>query len=301
MGIPYTGDIRSERCRKSGKGVIGMFVKNSSAVMKKVLVSRPTYLQAAPINEIAKKWNHTRLDTEKMEREHHALVQAYRENGVEVEFLEADPKRPNSVFSRDFGGCIREGYLLGNFREPIRFEEKEAYRKKMEELGVPVVAECKSGLFEGGDFTYLDDHTLAIGMVARTNPEGIEELRAAVSPLGYRIVPVPCDEKYLHFDLLFNLASEHLALAYREALPEEFLSLLDRMEIETIPVPTESIFGLGCNIQSIGGNRVLSLKQNGRVNEEMDRRGVKVIELDITEILKAGGGPHCMTFPLERD
>jgi N-dimethylarginine dimethylaminohydrolase len=32
----------------------------------------------------------------------------------------------------------------------------------------------------------------------------------------------------------------------------------------------------------------------------LSKRGMDVIELDITEILKAGGGPHCMTFPLER-
>ena len=28
--------------------------------------------------------------------------------------------------------------------------------------------------------------------------------------------------------------------------------------------------------------------------------GLETIELDITEILKGGGGLHCMTFPLER-
>lgn len=277
-----------------------MFVKNSSGVLKRVLMCRPTNLQAAPINEIAKKWNRTRLDTEKMESEHLALRRAFEQNGAAVELLDPDPKRPNSVFSRDFGGCIREGYLLGRFREPIRFEEREAYRLKMESLGIPLVAECREGLFEGGDFTFLDDGTLAVGMVARTNRKGIEELQSALSPLGYRIVPVPCDEKYLHFDLCFNLVTEHLAVAFREALPQDFLALLSRMEIETVPIPAESVFQLGCNVQSLGNGRVISLKQNRFVNEELDRRGVQVTEVDITEILKAGGGPHCMTFPLER-
>jgi len=32
----------------------------------------------------------------------------------------------------------------------------------------------------------------------------------------------------------------------------------------------------------------------------MRKRGIKVTEVDITEIVKAGGGPHCMTFPLSR-
>ena len=32
-----------------------MFVKNGTGVLKKVLLSKPQYLKAAPINEIARK------------------------------------------------------------------------------------------------------------------------------------------------------------------------------------------------------------------------------------------------------
>lgn len=42
-----------------------MFVRNGTGVLKKVLVSRPAFLQAAPINEIAKKWDR-QLDIDKM-------------------------------------------------------------------------------------------------------------------------------------------------------------------------------------------------------------------------------------------
>ncbi len=67
-----------------------------------------------------------------------------------------------------------------------------------------------------------------------------------------------------------------------------------------MPVPEEAIFAHGCNLQAIGDHRVLSLARNTRVNEELRKRGMTVIELPVTEILKAGGGPHCMTFPLVR-
>lgn len=36
------------------------------------------------------------------------------------------------------------------------------------------------------------------------------------------------------------------------------------------------------------------------VNEQMHAYGLKVIEVDLKEILNGGGGPHCMSFPLER-
>ena len=276
-----------------------MYVKNGTGVLKRVLVSKPDYLKAAKINEIAKKWDYD-LDLDKMAQEHEAFVHAYEENGVKVEYLPADKKRPNSVFARDFGGCVKEGYILGNFKLPLRFDEHVDYEAKMKELGIPVVVEVKEGLFEGGDFAFLNEYTIAVGMADRSNEKGVEEIRKGLEPLGYEVFGVPVKPEYLHLDMCFNLVDDHLAVTYEEGLPSEFIKLLDEMEIKRIHVPEEAIFAHGCNLQALGNKRVMSLKQNHAVNEALAKEGMKVIELDITEILKAGGGPHCMTFPLER-
>ena len=276
-----------------------MFVRNGTGVLKKVLLSKPQYLKAAPINEIARKWA-PELDVAKMLAEHALVVQAYHDAGIATEFLEPDENRPNSVFARDFGGCVREGYILGRFREPLRFQEHTDYAARMQELGVPVIVEVKEGLFEGGDFMFLDEHTIALGMFARTNARGYEEIKSGLAPYGYEVLPVPGPEAYLHLDMCFNLVDDHLAVGYVDGLPEAFRARLKQMDIEVIPVPEEAIFAHGCNLQAIGDHRVLSLARNVRVNEELSKHGMTVIELPVTEILKAGGGPHCMTFPLER-
>lgn len=277
-----------------------MFVKNGTGELKRVLVSKPTFLKPAPINEIAKKWEKTTLDIEKMKREHEEFVNAYKNLGIEVEFLEPNEKRPNSVFARDFGGCIKEGYILGNFKLPLRELEHIDYKTKMKELNIPIVAECKEGLFEGGDFAFINEKTIAIGMADRSNLAGVSEIRNQISKYGYEVVGVPLKKEYLHLDMCFNLVDDNLAVAYKEGMPKEFLDLVNKLDIEIIPVEEESIFKHGCNLQSLGKHRVLSLKQNSFVNEELAKRNMDVIELDITEILKAGGGPHCMTFPIER-
>lgn len=277
-----------------------MYVKNGTGVLKKVLVSKPDYLKAAKINEIAKKWDET-LDIEKMKAEHEEFVKAYRDNGVEVEFLESDEERPNSVFARDFGGCVKEGYILGNFKLPLRYKEHTDYKNKMEELGVPVIAEVKEGLFEGGDFAFLNEHTIAVGMADRTNEKGVEEIKEKLEPLGYRVFGVKLNPDYLHLDMCFNLVDDHLAVAYKDGLPQDFKDELEKLEIKIIEVEEASIFEHGCNLQALGNKRVLSLAKNKEVNEKLRENGMNVIELNITEILKAGGGPHCMTFPLVRE
>ncbi len=277
-----------------------MFVKNGTGRLRKVLLSPPDFLKAAKINEIAKLWNYD-LDNEKMKIEFQALVQAYKDNDIEVCFLGADEERPNSVFARDFGGCVKEGYILGNFKYPLRFKEHIDYEKRMEELGVPLIARCNEGILEGGDFAFLDERTIAIGMADRTDELGVNEVREQLAPLGYEVIGVTIKKEYLHLDMCFNLVDETLAVAYVEGLPKSFVERLTRMGIELIPVTEESIFAHGCNLQALGNKKVLSLKQNEWVNEELRKKGINVIELDITEILKAGGGPHCMTFPLLRD
>lgn len=276
-----------------------MYVKNGVGSLKKVLLSKPEFLKAAKINEIAKKWE-LDLDIPKMMKEHELFVETYRKLGIEVEFLEADEERPNAVFARDFGGCIKEGYILGNFKLPLRYKEHEDYKQKMEELGIPMVAECREGLFEGGDFAFLREKLIAIGMADRSNEKGVEEIRIQLAKYGYRVIGVPLKAEYLHLDMCFNLVDENLAVAYKEGLPQSFLKELSELNIEIIPVSEESIFEHGCNLQAVGDKKVISLKKNTYVNEELKKRGMEVIELDITEILKAGGGPHCMTFPLNR-
>lgn len=277
-----------------------MYVKDGTSRLKKVLVSRPQFLKPAPINEIAKKWKDTVMDVPTMLKEHEMFVEVYKKAGIEVEFLEPDEERPNSVFARDFGGCVKEGYIMGRFKLDMRYKEHIDYKKRMEELGIPMIGEVKEGLFEGGDFMFMNEHWVAVGMADRTNEAGLGEIKKILEPLGYEVTGVPLKKEYLHLDMCFNLVDDHLAVSYRQGLPEEFRKLLAKRNIEIIDVPEEAIYLHGCNLQALGEHRVMSLKQNERVNEKLAAKGMEVIELDITEILKAGGGPHCMTFPLLR-
>lgn len=168
-----------------------MFVKDGTGILKKVLVSKPEFLKPAPINEIARKWKDTTMDVETMLREHQEFVNAYQKAGVEVAYLEPDAQRPNAVFARDFGGCVKEGYILGRFKLDMRYREHVDYKKRMEELGIPMIGEVKEGLFEGGDFMFMNEHWIAVGMADRTNETGLKELKAILEPLGYEVTGVP--------------------------------------------------------------------------------------------------------------
>lgn len=278
------------------------FVKNSTGVLKKVLLCPPDYMKLYSINVISERWiNEGKgIDIGDCIKEHEELIQAYKENGVEVVLMEPKAKLSNEVFSRDFGACIREGYILGNFKESIRKGEKEVYKNKMKELGIPCVAEVSKGFFEGGDFWFLDYATLAIGVIDRTNETAIEEIKEQINKFEYNIIPVKCEEDNLHLDMCFNIVAEKLAVICREALPDSFVEFLEQQRFSLIDISQEDVFKHYGNLQSLGNEKVISLKSNKKVNEQLKSYGISVIGLDISEILKSGGGPHCMTFPLSR-
>lgn len=278
------------------------FVRNSTGTLKKVLLCPPDYMKLQPINVIANKWieQERGLDIDKCIEEHKELVNIYKENGIEVVLMEPKEGITNEVFARDFGGCVSEGYILGKFKEKIRFRETQEYENKMREIGIPCLVKVEKGIFEGGDFWFLDDNTLAIGTVARTNEIGIQEIRDGLSKFGYSIIPVKCPEKNLHLDMCFNIVAEKIAVVCRQALPDSFIDILNKRGFTLIDIPQEGVFKHQCNLQSIGNEKLISLKSNIEVNRKLRANGLDVIELNASEILKSGGGPHCMTFPLVR-
>lgn len=278
------------------------YVTSATGVLEKVLLSRPDFLALAPINKIAADWmdKGVKINIEKALKEHDELIEIYKQNGIEVEIIKAKEKLTSMVFARDFGFNLKEGYVLGNFKESIRQEESELYAGIMKEMGVPMIAHCSEGVLEGGDFWQLDEKTLAIGRLQRSTKEGIENVRQQLAPYGYTIIEVESDPRYLHLDMIFNIVGEKTAVSYWDGLPKHFQDYLMKENYDIIKIEEEGVFKHFSNLQALGDKKVISLKTNVDVNRQLRERGFEVFELDSTEILMTGGGPHCMTFPIFR-
>ena len=170
----------------------------------------------------------------------------------------------------------------------------------MKKMGIPCVAHCTDGYFEGGDFWFFDETTLVIGLVQRTDIRGVRNIENQIKKFGYSIIPVSCPKDNLHLDMCFNIAAEKAAVICEDALSEEFISFLKKHHFELINVSQSEVFLHACNIQALGNGKVLSFTNNKKVNKQLRTLGLEIIAVDLCEILKSGGGPHCMTFPLER-
>jgi N-dimethylarginine dimethylaminohydrolase len=279
------------------------YVHNATGRLRRVLLCAPTYFSFQPINEITREVlaRGEKADVDAFRREHDELVDAYRSAGVEVERVDPVETLPYMVYSRDFGACLAEGVLIGSFREPVRQGEELHYERKLRELGVPVIGSVTRGAFEGGDFWLLDEATVVQGVVARTDWEGVRNAAEILEPLGYVVRGVQLSSKNLHLDMAFNIVAPQVAVCAVEQMPESFARMLDKRGFELIDVPSDGVFLHHCNIQCLGDGRVLTFAGNTKVNERLRVLGLEVYAPEISQILKGGGGPHCMTFPLQRD
>ncbi|EOL49264.1 hypothetical protein RV11_GL001599 [Enterococcus phoeniculicola] len=279
-----------------------IFVSNATNELKEVIVCSPKYYVFNAINEITKSWMEKgeTEHNEQMVSEWETLVQAYRDNGVVVHEVEAKKQLQVQTFARDFGCMVKEGAIIGKFRHPARQKETELYEEKLKELGVPIVARVNAGCMEGGDFWMLDEHTLAFGLVDRTDEAGLHNLREQLAKFGYTVVGVPVAPANLHLDMVFNIVAPGICIAATDELPHNFIQMLKRRNFKIIHVPSELVFKHGCNVQALGNGKVLGIENNQSVNEAMEAEGLEVIKLPLEQILKAGGGPHCMTYPVRR-
>ena len=279
------------------------YVPNSTGKLRKVLLCPPAYFDFRPINEITRKVlaEGQQADVDAVRREHEGFAQAYRDAGVEVVMMDPDPGLPYMVYARDFGACLAEGVLIGSFREPVRQGEELRYESRLHDLGVPVIGRIDRGFFEGGDFWFLDEATIAHGVVARSDWEGVRAAARILEPLGYTVVGVQLASKNLHLDMAFNIVAPGVAVCATEQMPEFFLRMLSKRGFELIDVPSSGVFLHHCNLQCLGEGRVLTFAGNTSVNARLQALGLEVLTPELTQILKGGGGPHCMTFPLLRD
>jgi len=189
---------------------------------------------------------------------------------------------------------------MGHFRHPARQKEGKVYEKRLREMGVPVIARCSAGCFEGGDFFMVDEHTLAIGIADRTDKSGVSSLREQLANYGYTVTAVPVAPACVHLDSVFNIVAEKTALTAARELPYGFVQMLKRRNYTLIDITCDLVPRHACDVLALGDGKVLAIAGNKDVNDKLRALGLNVIEADFQESVPSGGGPHRMAFPIER-
>jgi len=280
-----------------------MNVYNSTGVLKKVLLCLPTYYELVPISEVAKRHIETgeKVDHEVVEKEHAEMVDALRSAGIEILWERVHPDHPFQVFTRDFGTNTKVGPIIGKFRYPQRFGDEEFAIEVFEREGIPIAGRVTVGAFEGGDCYYLDDETLIVGIGNRSTHLGVERASEILAPHGINVIGIEFHSKWNHLDMIFSMLAERWCLVVPEALPDSFMKMLHDRNFDTVEMTGEDAMQVFVNVLALGSEKILSFKQNVALNKKLRGLGFEVLDPTLGENTKGGGGPHCLTFEVERE
>jgi len=226
-------------------------------------------------------------DVNRMTEHHDAYVEALGHAGVEVVVLDALEEFPDSLFVEDTALCLREGAVVLRPGAPTRFRESLAMEPHLRDLYSDVRVLSGPGFIEGGDILTSDSEIL-VGKSARTNSEGIHELRDAVAGWGYALREVTTPPGVLHFK------SDCSLLDGTTILSTPRLSSSGCFEDYTVIDVAE---GEEPAANSIRVNDVVFMPRGfpvttGRVRDA----GFDVVELDNSECQKIDGGLSCLSL-----
>ena len=216
------------------------------------------------------------------------LRRTYLELGHEVTVVDAVPGLPDMVFAAN-GATILDGRVYGaRFRYAERVPEAAAFR---DALALPyteptVVNEGEGDLLVAGD-------VILAGTGFRTDPAAHAEVARVLRRPTLTLELV--DPRYYHLDTALAVLSD-LDVAY---LPEAFSPrsrgiLAGRYPNALIASPTDAAV-LGLNAVSDGAHVVLPAAATGLAAALRDR-GYTPVGVDLSELLKGGGGPKCCTL-----
>jgi len=225
------------------------------------------------------------IDYERANRQHAEYALALERLGADVIRAPALPDMPDGVFVEDAAVVFDEIAIIASSRVTSRREEADSIAELLKTHRT-----CKRiespGFLEGGDVLRVD-RKVYVGLSTRTNQEGIDQLRAALSPFHYEVQAVAV-RGCLHLKTACSYLGRNQVVAHPDWID---INRFDDLEI--LPVPAGE--SEAANLLVVGETVLMpaGFSQTARV---IRSRGWTVETLDISELEKAEAGPTCMSI-----
>lgn len=265
---------------------------------------------------------------DKFRREHEHFVDVLREERVEVillgDILKDDGKIrslmgqcPNLVYTRDIVSVTRAGSIVMRMKSKVRAKEPEIAKLALNKLGVPTLMEVISpGMMEGGDLVYMSDEILLVGVGDRTNNTALKQLLGHAKENNLEtVVAVSLPQWAVHLDGLLMFLDRDLCIIHRQSLTGkstliesnrkrrrmDLIGYLASKGFQFVEVTDYESYMRATNLVAIGPRKAVGYTGIDRVKRLLIQSGVDLIEIEGSELIRGGGGPHCMTAPILRD
>ncbi len=222
------------------------------------------------------------------------LGETYASLGHTVHTIAPEPGLPDMVFAAN-GATVIGGKVLGaKFKHPERAPEAAAYLNWFRARRYGEIRESAAVNEGEGDIVFAGRAVL-VGHGFRSDESVRDELTDlfGLPVISLRLV----DPRYYHLDTAMVVLDSQTAAYYPAAFDDAAKAALAAHFPELIEVKDEDAEVLGLNATSDGRNVVLPEQAIG-MHAQLAAAGFTPVGVDLSELLKAGGGPKCCTLEL---
>ena len=205
--------------------------------------------------------------------------------GCELHRLPAEPDLPDSVFVEDTAVVLDELAIITRPGATSRRPETESVARALEPFR-PLAFIQPPGTLDGGDLLRVGP-VLYIGLSGRSNQAGVRQMRDLVEPFGYRVEGVPV-AGCLHLKSAVTQVAEDALLINREWVDGQIFRALKLIDVD----PVEP---MGANALLVGSVAVYP-SAYPRTRRRLEKAGVAVQTVDVSELAKAEGAVTCCSL-----
>lgn len=229
----------------------------------------------------------TPIDLELARAQHRAYEEALASLGIRVVSLPEEPELPDSVFVEDTAVVAGELAVVTRPGAESRRPEVESVARAL----APhrrVARMVAPATLDGGDVLRLG-RAFFVGRSGRTGEEGIAALRALVAPEGYSVTGVSVNG-CLHLKSAVTEVAEGLVLV-NPGWVDPAVFGVPFIEVD----PSEPA---AANALRAGG-AVIHTARHPRTRARLEKAGIRVAAVDLSELEKAEGAVTCCSILLD--
>jgi len=227
------------------------------------------------------------VDPELAQRQWDGYVAALHDAGWTTHEVPPAPDCPDSAFVEDTMVVYGDLAIISRPGAEERWPETSAAEAAVSAQGYRVARIEAPGTLDGGD-VLKHDGTVWVGIGGRTNADGIEQLSAHLEPFGAKVVAVPLT-KALHLKSAVTALPDGTIVGYEPVVDDRGV-WGDRF----LAVPEEP----GAHVVLLEDDTLLMSSAAPRTGDHFERRGYRVIRVDISEFEKLEGCVTCLSVRL---
>ncbi|MGG3467602.1 arginine deiminase family protein [Neobacillus pocheonensis] len=223
---------------------------------------------------------------EKALEQHAAYIEALKKCGTEVTVLPSNDQFPDSTFVEDTAVLTPNFAVISNPGALTRNGEIDEMKSAIKSFYENIYYIKAPGTLDGGDILQIEDH-FYIGISARTNKEGAEQLKAILELENYQATIVQLEEFFHLKTGIAYLGNQTIVVA------GEFIDHPDFNSYKKIIVPPEEEYAANC----IQVNDFVIIPAGYPITKQnLNEAGYQTIELEMSEFRKLDGGLSCLSL-----